>query len=251
MTTSKCSCAVSGLCHLSHSSLFGRLSLPLVFHVSSLHIGHTSRALFPHWSHILVIVHSSCHPLCTFAPAINMSDTFACLFLFLLTLPLHEVTIPLFFFPHFPFFTFYPTTSVFLIFLILFVCLFCFWQQQVGIDQGDIPDLSQVSVHLTFHVLFFLLQTLSLFLASLSPIGCFSPTLCSISLPFFLPLLLYTLFPPQSKPCFASYANLSSHSVLFTRCLLIFVSTNCLLQPELTAGGSPPLWLISCFVFCF
>lgn len=32
--------------------------------VTSLHISHTPRALFPHWSLILVIVHSSCHPLC-------------------------------------------------------------------------------------------------------------------------------------------------------------------------------------------
>lgn len=31
-------------------------------------------------------------------------------------------------------------------------CKFCFWRQQVGIDQGDIPDLSQVSVHLTVHL---------------------------------------------------------------------------------------------------
>ena len=42
-------------------------------------------------------------------------------------------------------------------FFISFVDLF-FWWQQVGIDQGDIPDLSQVSVHLTFHFLFLFLR---------------------------------------------------------------------------------------------
>lgn len=47
-----------------------------------------------------------------------------------------------------------------------FVDLFVFWRQQVGIDQGDIPDLSQVSVHLTFHFLFSLFLTLAPFPAS-------------------------------------------------------------------------------------
>lgn len=51
-----------------------------------------------------------------------------------------------------------------------FVDLLVFWRQQVGIDQGDIPDLSQVSVHLTFHFLFSLLyDSHSLFLPPLRP----------------------------------------------------------------------------------
>ena len=57
---------------------------------------------------------------------------------------------------------------------------FCFWRQQVGIDQGDIPDLSQVSVHLTFHFFFtpfhlFFCFPLTLHKVSLLPLGFCSP----------------------------------------------------------------------------
>lgn len=111
---------------------------------------------------------------------IQLSKTFSCLFLlsFMLTLPLHEVMIPLFFAFCFLFLNFFFTNgscpSLYFFFSILshlpfslfyFLDLFAFWRQQVGIDQGDIPDLSQVSVHLTFH-LFFIFLTLAPILAS-------------------------------------------------------------------------------------
>lgn len=57
-----------------------------------------------------------------------------------------------------------------------FLDFFAFWRQQVGIDQGDIPDLSQVSVHLTFH--FF-----SIFL-TLAPILASPPTFSAFFLAF-------------------------------------------------------------------
>lgn len=51
---------------------------------------------------------------------------------------------------------FYPT------YLPSFILLICFfWGQQIGIDQGDIPDLSQVSVHLTSLSLFLLSSNFS------------------------------------------------------------------------------------------
>lgn len=103
---------VGGLCHLLDSSLFWRLSLPLFLMCRRDVIAHQSHftsalpSLVTHTGHCPLIM-SSTVPI---ALAINMSDVFACLFLlFLLTLPLHEVTIPLFFFLHFFPFTFYPT----------------------------------------------------------------------------------------------------------------------------------------------
>lgn len=124
---------------------------------------------------------------------------------------------------------------IFLIFLILLIFCFCFyfvcfWPQQVGIDQGDIPDLSQVSVHLTFHVLFFLLQTPTHLLASLSShlelLSSFVWLYCLLSASLHL---LFFFFSPQNKPMFAPYASFSSHSVPFNHYLLILVSNNCLL----------------------
>lgn len=121
-----------------------------------------------HPSCLLSLIGQTCLSLCSHCcHSLLRCQTFSCLFLFLLTLPLHEVMIPLFCFV-FLFSSFYfhqmdpallfmlpspfyptPTPSFFLCFSF---CKFCFWRQQVGIDQGDIPDLSQVSVHLTVHL---------------------------------------------------------------------------------------------------
>lgn len=107
MMTSNCSCAFSGLRHLLDSRLFWRLLLlsfsmcrrDVIAHQS--HFTSTLPSLITHTCHCPHIVSSTVQ----IAPAINMSDTFACLFLlFLLTLPLHEVTIPLFFSSFFPFY---------------------------------------------------------------------------------------------------------------------------------------------------
>lgn len=121
-----------------------------------------------HPSCLLSLIGQTCLSLCSHCcHSLLRCQTFSCLFLFLLTLPLHEVMIPLFCFV-FLFSSFYfhqmdpallfmlpspfyptPTPSFFLFFSF---CKFYFWRQQVGIDQGDIPDLSQVSVHLTVHL---------------------------------------------------------------------------------------------------
>lgn len=142
-----------------------------MFLVLSRHYSSVATVALPHWSNIFITVQSSSSftvRIGRFVRPIQMSKTFSCLFLlsFMLTLPLHEVMTPLFFFLFliFFFFSFFFNGSCpllcFVFFSILshlpfspfyFADLFVFWRQQVGIDQGDIPDLSQVSVHLTFH----------------------------------------------------------------------------------------------------
>lgn len=64
----------------------------------SSHTPITMTAL-PHWSDILITVQSSLSFTVRIGRPIQMSKTFSCLFLlsFMLTLPLHEVMIPLFF----------------------------------------------------------------------------------------------------------------------------------------------------------
>lgn len=175
-------------------------------------------------------------PTVQIALAIDMSDTFACLFLlFLLTLPLHEVTIPLFFF--FSFFHLIPPLLYFFLFFLFFCfCFVCFWPQQVGIDQGDIPDLSQVSVHLTFHALFFLLQTATHLLASLSShpelLSSFVWLYCLLSASLHL---LFFFFSPQNKPMFAPPMPASL--------LILSFSTTTFSFWFQTTASSNPIWL--------
>lgn len=142
----------------------------------------------------------------------------------------------------FSFFVFFPQMDPALLFIFFllhfipptffspfyFVDLFVFWRQQVGIDQGDIPDLSQVSVHLTFHFLFSLFPTLVPFSRFPSYlIGFFSgfpltPSLISL-LPLCVRSLHHTLFHPYIYLCSPSFPNyslilsssLSTHSFFF------------------------------------
>lgn len=168
---------------------------------------------------------SHCHPVRIGRP-IQMSKTFLCLFLllFMLTLPLHEVMIPLFFFSSPPtngsclslyFFFFSILSHLPFSLFILLICLFS-WRQQVGIDQGDIPDLSQVSVHLTFHFL------LSLFLtpfsscvpsplvgfSSASPLSVLHCSLCALA-HYFTPCFIPTY---NCAPTLILSSSLSTHS---------------------------------------
>lgn len=89
-----------------------------------------------------------------------------------------------------------------------FVDFVFFWRQQVGIDQGDIPDLSQVSVHLTFHFLFLsfydlapLLPSLHLFRLSFNTLWFLRSICASIHrlVPYFTPTFTcVTLLPHPS-----------------------------------------------------
>lgn len=189
-------------------------------HQRSSLIGHTSLSLSTHH-----VIH------CADCPAINMSDTFACLFLFLLTLPLHEVTIPLFFF--LIFFPFYILSHLFFFpdffyFFVLFLTTASWnrsgWHPRslTGQCTSHLPrpllsssDSLPLSRFFVSH-----LVLLSHFVYKLSAFFAFS--LSPSSHPFSTP----------KWAMFANYANFSSHSVLFTHCLLIFVSNNP--QPELT-----------------
>lgn len=101
----------------------------------------------------------------------------------------------------------------------LFCWFVCFWRQQVGIDQGDIPDLSQVSVHLTFAFLFSLFLILTPILAfppAFSPfVSGFPSTLHVVSL---LPLC----FHPSTRVLFHPYIYLCRLPLPpFTSCSLI------------------------------
>lgn len=184
--------------------------------VASSCTGHHARSpsLVRHTYHCPIIIVIRCEDRLVQQP-IQLWQTFSCLFLlsFMLTLPLHEVMTPLFFFLFLIFFVFLRMDPAFLFlllfffllhfipptFLPLFFCWFvCFWRQQVGIDQGDIPDLSQVSVHLTFHFLFSLFPILTPFLPLSPPLfSAFPSTLHVVSL---LPLRFHpsthTLFHP-------------------------------------------------------
>lgn len=217
------------------------------------HQSHITAAL-PHWSHILIIVHSSCACVTVqIAQAINVSDTFACLFLlFLLTLPLHEVTIPCFvLFSHFSILS----HLFFFYFLFVFFVIFIFLTTASWNRSGWHPR--SLTGQCTSHLPRPPLSPPDLHPSScftLLPSGAFLPLCAALLPPLCFPTPFYpflSFFQSQNKPMFTPYANFSSHSVLFNHCLLISVSINCLLKPDLTAGGSPLVWLISCFVLHF
>lgn len=156
------------------------------------------------------------------------AETFHCLFLlFMLSLPLHEVTIPLFLFHFLHISLFFSPPSALpppFFFFILFFFNFLkhfLRPQQVGIDQGDIPDLSQVSVHLTFP--FFSspvrLCCFYLFDVSVFPLTPDVFSLLCFHLAAYFPIYIYT--------CFAIVH-------LFCLLLLILISH----QPSLTWSES-------------
>lgn len=96
-----------------------------------------------------------------------------------------------------------------------FVDLLVFWRQQVGIDQGDIPDLSQVSVHLTFHFLF---------LTILTPCSCLLSDLLPFVSGFPSALRVVSLLPqPYLTPTYTSTSPFT-HSLSVTLHPLIFIS---------------------------
>lgn len=232
-------------CYLSELEVVLEIITGIVLNVSpSPHHRPITTTALPHRSDILITVHSSLSFTVQIGQPIEMSNTFSCLFMsFMLTLPLHEVMIPLFFS------SFFPSTNgslLLLFFLFHFIppllfsfdfvdCFFFFWQQQVGIDQGDIPDLSQVSVHLTFHLLFLL---------SLTPTH-FSPPSSYYFFPTFLQncvwlhcLLFATLhsFSPLHIPVFTPFYKLLSWF-----CLLHPLPTHFFLFQ--TTASSNLMWL--------
>lgn len=213
--------------------------------MSSHHYTPITMTALPHWSDILITVQSSLSFTVRICRPIQMSKTFSCLFLlsFMLTLPLHEVMIPLFFcFSHFFFFStngscpslyffsspFYPT---YLFLPFLFCWFVCFLTTASWNRSGWHPRslTGQCTSHLPLPLLSFS-DSRPLFPLPLLPYRLLFwlsfNTECNFIAPSVRSLTSSHLISPLHIPVFPLLSQLFTHSVFFPLHPLIFLSNN-------------------------